>query len=109
MAIQRVEATKVTMNQRSQRGSTQLGTVQYSRKDRGQENSHLARSQRPSVDRSGNQISTELPLRQQNNIYCDYFTQEQPRNQTLHIVKLLTKKSSKKSSNSYPYIIVSKT
>lgn len=47
MAIHSVEAKKVTMNQRCQRGRIQLGTVQYSRRPRGHVITHFTCAQQP--------------------------------------------------------------
>lgn len=50
-AIHKVEATKVTMNQRCQRGRMQLGTVQQSKRPRGHVITHFTRAHQPSVMR----------------------------------------------------------
>lgn len=63
-----VELMKVTMNQRSQRGLAQLGTVKNSSRQRGQAVTHFTLLQTPAAGRAeGGSQSVSHPIKQTNN------------------------------------------
>lgn len=59
LAIHRVEAMKDSMNQLSQRGVEQLGTVKYNSRQRGQASSHLSLLHTPAAKRQSKDRSQD--------------------------------------------------